>query len=534
MSLLNPLAIAMFIPIFFIFKTLIFSKYKQSNIYNKQSKLILLVISLCILALSRPVFVDELKNQKFDAGEYIIALDASFSMSADDIKPSRYEVAKEVIIKLLTLDAKDRFSLFAFTSNPLLICPPTTDSAIAINALNALSQKYILTKGTSVFNLLKYISRLKKEKKNLILFSDGGDEHQLNKLLEVAKNSAIVINIVAVGSKKGTTLSRNNQTLKNQNQDLIISRINPILKDLAKGTGGFYFEIDGISQDISSDIFKALKQKQSKKIQTQLISYQELYIYPLLLAFFILLISLSKYLKYIPFLSLIFLLSPTTKLKADIFDFYYLDKANQAYSKKEYKNSAKYFLKISPSQSSYLNIANCYYHQKNYKKAMEFYSKIESKNIKLKQTLFYNMGNCAVKLQRYDRAKDYYKKALACGFDKDSFENLTLLYKLQIKDKIDVADMMPHPNSSKKKNSSKKTQKQKAKENKNEQSHSQKQKKSSTSREANNVSQGSADSKNTKKQNKKVKNINSRHNYQMGYKAYEIINKGYTNEKNSW
>ena len=38
-------------------------------------------------------------------------------MQADDLKPTRYEVAKQNIEELLHKLPKDRFSIFAFTTN---------------------------------------------------------------------------------------------------------------------------------------------------------------------------------------------------------------------------------------------------------------------------------------------------------------------------------------------------------------------------------------------------------------------------------
>jgi len=544
MTLLNPWAIALLIPIFFLFKELLLFKkipdagFSNSNIaYTKQNKMLAIVLIFLIIALSRPALENELSKQKFDANEYIVAIDASYSMSADDLKPSRYEAAKKSIISLLNIDAKNRYSIFAFTTSPLLICPPTTDTAIAINALNSLTPKYIMTKGTSLALLLKAISKLNQDKKNLIIFTDGGDEKDIKKLLTIAKKSAISINIVAVSSEKGTTLKHNNTQIKDENNHLVISRINPILKDLAHLSGGFYYELNSVKEGLSSKIYERLLEEQNsnKKIQTDVISYKELYYYPLLLAFITLIAALTKIQKYIPLLSLLLITTPNFTSYASVFDFYYLKEAKSAYSKKEYLKAADYFSKASPSQSSYLNIANSYYKAKNYQMAMRYYAQISSANPKLKQTIFYNMGNCAVKLKRYERAKNYYQKALALGDDKDANANLETLYKLRIKHKIDIADMLPKPNAKEKKSSSKKGEKQKGDENKNEKKDETEQSSSNSNRKASLKTQGAGANKKSKKQKDKTsKKAPSASQYKLGYKAYELINKGYTNEKNPW
>ena len=146
MIFLNPWAFLLIIVILWIFRAILFMKHNIENDhfiqehkrYHRQTQLILTTLLLTLFALSRPAMTNEISKEKFDANEYVIAIDASFSMQMQDIKPSRYEVAKENIISLLIKDTNDRFTIFAFTNNPLLICPPTTDKNIAISALDAL------------------------------------------------------------------------------------------------------------------------------------------------------------------------------------------------------------------------------------------------------------------------------------------------------------------------------------------------------------------------------------------------------------
>ena len=537
MTFLNPIALLLLIPLFFIFKNRLLSKDEfllNSQIFNKQTKLLIIILVLTIVSLSRPALENTLSKEKFDANEYIIALDASFSMQADDLKPTRYQVAKKNIISFLNFDKKNRFSIFAFTTNPLLICPPTTDTQIALSALEALVPKYILTKGTSLETLLTFIAKLPQDKKNLIIFTDGGEEHQLNSLISIAKKSAITIHIVATASKKGVALKNSSTHLRDSNSNLVISRVNPILKELAYKTGGNFIHITNKTQDVSEELYSILNNKaiKDKSIQTDIISYKELYYYPLLLSFILLILSLTKMQKFIPFFSLLIIFALPTKSDASVLDFYYLKEATKAYKEKDFNKAISEYKKLSPSVFSYLNLATSYYKAKKYSNAMKYYALIQSTNPKIKQIIFYNMGNCAVKLQKYNRAKTYYQQALALGYDKASYENLITLYKLNIKSKINVADMLPKPDAKEKKNSSKKTDKQKddnKSDNKNKNS-----KTSKSNQRALTASSGAGEMNKSKNKIDSSKIKDSKNQYQMGYKAYELINKGYTNESNPW
>ena len=520
MTFLNPLALILFLPIFLLFKE--FANKKQ----DKQSKLLFLALLLLVASLSRPALSESMSSQNIDANEYIIALDVSYSMQANDVQPSRYLAAKESIHRLLEENTKDIFSLFAFTSNTLLLCPPTTDTQIARHALEALNPDFILTKGTSLSKLLEQVSKLLATEKKLIVFSDGGEESDLNKLLEIASKANIVVNVVAVGSENGAVLEHDKRQLRDANNNLVISRINPLLKDLAKHSGGFYYEMSSQNNSIHQEVLHKLRNDAAniKNRELSVQNHKELYYYPLALAFFIILLSVTKIKSHIPFLSIVAIALPLDSTHASLLDFHHIDKANALYANKNYKESLQQFQKLSPSTQSYFNIANAYYKQKNYKKAMEYYSVIMTKDVTLKKAIYYNMGNCAVKMKRYDRAKEYFKKALALGYDKDAFFNLDLLNKLALKERIDVADMMPHQNPKEQKNSTKKNESKKE-ENQNA--------KGNSNQKSSIKNSGSGEQK-SEKDKKTLFSQHSQNQYQMGYKAYELINQGYTNEQNPW
>ena len=536
MTFLNPWAFILIFIALWLFKDIIYMKYNsqlaafatEHKRHVVQTKLILVALILALLALSRPAFTNEISQEKFDANEYIIALDASYSMSLDDVKPSRYAVAKKTIIELLQLDNRNRFSLFAFTTNPLLICPPTTDHAIAISALKALSPQYILTKGTSLETLLQKIATLEMMHKSLIIFSDGGDQHNLKHLLLIAKKNAITLNIVAIGSSKGAVVIKNNKTLKDEDQHLIISRINPILKDLAKQSGGFYFEIQDATTVLAEDIAKKLQTQNTnaKELSTDVISYKEFYFIPLLLAFLVLFVALTKVQKFIPILSLLFILFPCSKLEASPLDFYYLKEAKKAYQSKEYPQAIKYFSLLAPSQYSYMSIANAYYKNQQYRDALRYYSQIKSTNPHTKSILFYNMANAAFMLKKYQRAANFYKQSLALEYSQEAYDNLLLIQKYNLIAKINVADMLPTKDDKKVKNITKKN------DTKNDEKESGGN--SSSQQKTNQGSQGGGDTKSKAKAKKTTQSKTQKNNYKMGYNAYELINKGYINEKHPW
>ncbi len=523
MSFLYPWIFFLFIPLYIIYKT---EPRSFDATQIKQRKFLYLTLSLILLALARPVIINTLHEQKFDAQDYILAIDASYSMQADDLKPTRYEVAKQNIEELLHKLPKDRFSIFAFTTNAMLISPPTTDTEISMMALDVLNPKFILSKGTSLFELLQTITKTTYDTKNLIIFSDGGEEHDIQTLVTLAKKNHIIPYIIATGTKDGAILKKNDFNIKDENNNLVISRINPILKDFALGSGGKYYELTHNANNVVSELISDLKNTSQKNEQTttQVLSFTELFYTPLFLAILLFFTAVTKiHQLYLLFFPVLFL--PNSS-HAFLLDFYHLDKANKYSHEKQYFNAIEEFQSISPSVESYFNIGVNYYKAKEYKQAIEIFSKIKSTDKIIKQKLFYNMGNCAVMLKKYDRAKIYYQKALGLGLDEDSFYNLMLLYKFSPKQQLDISDMLP------KKDSQKQTQASKKNDTKKDES---KNGSSNSNQKAGESSNGSTTKKDKKTEEKLQKNdaIN-KSEYKIGYKAYELINKGYTNEKHPW
>lgn len=523
MTLLYPWLLFFLIPLYFLYKS---EKNLDDNSRKKQRSLLYWSLALIIVTLSSPVISNKVEEQKFDAHDYIIAIDASYSMQADDLKPNRYEVAKNSIKELVKKLPKDRFSIFAFTSNAMLISPPTTDSEISMTALDVLNPEFILTKGTSLFELLKTVSKTSYEKKHLIIFSDGGEESDLKQLLSLSRENNIVPYVVATASKNGAVLKKNEHNIRDEYDNLVITRVNPILKLFAIKSGGRYYELNSAAASVVPDIISDLHSdtQDTEAADINVLSYTELFWIPLLFAILLFFAAVTKvHQLYIVLIPLVF--TPESS-HAAVLDFYHLNKANINYDKKEYLNSAKEFEKITPSVESYYNLGVAYYKAKHYKKAIQTFSKIKSKDKSIKQKLFYNMGNCAVMLKKYERAKIYYKKALALGYDKQSYENLVLLYKLKLQEKKDVSDMMPKKSSSE---STKASKKQDVKKDESKSSSSSSNQKSGGVSDAS----GSSSKKGSEKKPKKNDKINTSQ-YKIGYKAYELINKGYTNEKHPW
>lgn len=491
---------------------------------GKVSSIHIVILALVVLALCRPVVNKGLQLSVIEAKDIIIALDVSYSMKAKDIAPNRYEFATKTIEAFLKDNSKDSIMLIAFTSNPLLLSPPTTDHVLINTALKSLNPEYILTKGTSLKKLFAKVATFKREKTNLILITDGGENEDVEALSQQVKNANIELYVLGLGTKKGTTIEKSNGTLlKDDKNNLVVSRIHPMLKVLASRVEGSYQEASS-SPKSTARILKSnmdSKNKTFNKIEKKQYNYLELYQIPLLLALLLFLMLHTRAVKYLLPLFVFMGISA----EASFLDAHHLNSAYKAYGNNDFNETKKELAKIDTiSLQSQVALANSYYKLQEYKKAINIYASIRSKSPKIKQELYYNIGNSYTMLKEFTKAKIYYAKALQFGKDSDALHNLALVALLKKQDNAQLG--IAHPKSQNSDSSKSESE--------------QKQAKKEKGRDEDQPSSGSGSGnesqkeKSSDKEKKRLIMQEKEEKQPLSSKVYELINKGYIREKQPW
>jgi len=476
--------------LFLLFPLAMFVWVKQTNL---QVRFHLVVLVLVLFSLSRPVIKKEDTQGSIQTQDIIIAFDVSYSMRATDIKPSRYLLAKEFITEFVQQNPQTNVMLIAFSTNPLVLCPPTTDHSLTLLAMQSINLEYILTKGTSLKNLFIQLQKIDIEKKDLILLSDGGEERDVEILVEALKQKPNSLHIVALAKPSGVTITKEDGTLLTDEQgNLVVSKLNPTLYDLSVRLHANYVspqtslaqKIQQVQDALQTDITQKKQQK----------NYQELYYYPLLLATLLFLVIHTKGLKY--FLLLMGFLSST--LHASVFDEYYLQSAIESYKEQHYVQSEERLKKVTQDSLQKVMLqAALAYKMAHYEEALQRYKSIKTRSIEVKQQIYYNIANCFAKEKRYSEAKKFYAKVLVLGSDIQAKENLQKIVFLE--DQAGKGEGKTLPQTQKL--SSQKSQMELKKEH---------------------------------KQRKDTKAKMADEKYIITSKMYELINKGYIDEKKPW
>jgi Ca-activated chloride channel family protein len=398
----------------------------------------LIILMLLVLSLSRPVQEEAMQEASIEAKDIIIALDVSYSMKATDITPTRYDFAKETIAALLQANPGDNIMLIAFTTNPLLLSPPTTDHALINIALENLNPDFILTKGTSLEKLFKRLASMKTGHKNLILMTDGGEEENLDKLTTLVQNADIALTVLGLGTTRGTTIEKKDGSLlKDKDDNLVISRVNPLLESLASSVSGTYMTASNTAQATADNLNDALEEHkdEAQRIEKMQRHYLELYQLPLGLALLLFFMVHTRAVKYL----LILFTFLGVQAEASMLDNYHLNLAYKSYNASDLNETKREIQQIKThSLQSKMLLAHTYYKQRAFKKAVRTYKSIRSTSPKIKQQLYYNIANAYAMLESYDKAKIYYTKALQLGEDPDAEHNLHLVALLSDQKSADL------------------------------------------------------------------------------------------------
>ena len=395
-----------------------------------------------IVALAEPVIVDGKIDVEQKSADILIGLDISNSMLANDVYPSRLELAKKKAVEFIRLVKQDRVGVIAFAKGSYLVSPLSFDKEAVAFLLQNLDTTSITEQGTDFMTLLETVKESSKhsKRKYLLLFTDGGDKSEFSKEIEYAKENAITVFVLGVGTKRGAPIKMSNGSFMKYKGKVVITKLNEHIADLALGTGGVFIKATNSDKDIEAMYKEMSRVIEKKTLKTKSIEkHIPLFYIPLGAAMLLVLIALASMTKrtsvHVPsmFLLASLLFFGVGEAKAGVLDFMDIKEAKEAYMSQRYKEAAKEFEKYakrSQKAHAYYNAGDAYYKAGNYKKALEMYNKVQTQDTALKANTLHNKGNAYAQLGKYKKAIEAYEEALKLKEDKETRENLETVKKL--------------------------------------------------------------------------------------------------------
>lgn len=263
------------------------SKYKKKGIPILRSLIFVmgmigwLYISYALAGPRKPMGMD--KNT-IEVNDIFIVLDLSRSMLAEDLKPNRFEAAKQKIQDFVSLFPRDRIGIVIFAEKVFTLLPLSTDLNL-INKMVAQIKLGVLGDGTNIGDALalgvgRLIQSLAKNKV-IILLTDGvSNVGTLTPLqaAEMAAEQKIKIYTIGIGGAKDARIPVGANMFGVQRYQVIPggSVDEKGLQEIAKITGGkFYMARDNKAlQNVLGDINKL---ERTEIEQSGKIIYEELY-----------------------------------------------------------------------------------------------------------------------------------------------------------------------------------------------------------------------------------------------------------------
>lgn len=209
--------------------------------------LLLLGVALSLAAMARPVAnLPEPRRE----GTIMIAVDISSSMAADDVKPTRLDVAKQVAHTLVEAQgAQISIGVVAFGQSSVVVQQPTTDHTLVLAAIDRLKVGGATAIGTGVLTAMSTIAggpiMLAENPSDtqigwfggtaILVLSDGEETGGPDPadIASLASIAGIKVSAVGVGTTEGTTI-------KVDGFEVATALDETTLKTLAETSGGSY------------------------------------------------------------------------------------------------------------------------------------------------------------------------------------------------------------------------------------------------------------------------------------------------------
>lgn len=265
--------------------------------------LVISALLLLVLAWAMPRVGRGMRVIKREGTDVVIALDVSVSMLAEDVSPSRMEVAKRAVDGLISRLPEDRFALVGFAGEAFVHCPLTTDAGALAMFVDFLNPGVTPEQGTNIGAAigagLEALGGSSGRGKAIIIVTDGEDHvGNLEGPLREAEAANVRIFTLGVGTPAGEPIPIRDRAgnvtsyKRDESDNVVVSRLDTdVLEEIARTTGGESYVL-GLGDRAMSKIARAIEGMEKGVLEERTFeSYLELFQVPLALCFALLLVE---------------------------------------------------------------------------------------------------------------------------------------------------------------------------------------------------------------------------------------------------
>lgn len=230
-------------------------------------------LALLLVAAARPKWGARLQLYRGRGIDVVIALDASKSMLAEDVKPNRLARAKTELAALIDGLGGNNVGIVAFAGEAYVMCPLTTDADAARMFLDIINPEMMPVPGTdfgkAIDKALELLNPREPTHKALVLVTDGEDlGRNTAQAVERAAATGLQVFPVAFATTEGAPIpdydaNGNLQSYKkDKDGQVVMSRMDEReLVVMAQATGGRFMRVEGFSGERMLAELSRIRQK---------------------------------------------------------------------------------------------------------------------------------------------------------------------------------------------------------------------------------------------------------------------------------
>lgn len=251
-------------------------------------------VTLLFLAMARPLLEEQPEKVDRLGIDFLVAIDTSKSMLAEDVDPNRMAVAKNALRYLLSRLKGDRMGILAFAGEARMIAPLTFDTTALDKVVESIDEKTLWMGGTSITKVIelaaeKFVEK-KLETRVLVLITDGEDLEGDAALTarDAFLQHRIQIFTIGVGGKEGARIPlhvrRNGKIIRTSyvrgpDRQEVVSRVDEVgLRKIAQATGGEYYpagiEDEGVQKLYDLSLSNLAKRVESREMSDAVEGYR--------------------------------------------------------------------------------------------------------------------------------------------------------------------------------------------------------------------------------------------------------------------
>ena len=223
--------------------------------------LVVLAVMLMAMALARPQWGQQAEAGRTLGEDIVFILDASKSMLAPDVQPSRLQRAKYAILDFVERHGRGRIGLVAFSGQAFLQCPLTSDYDAFRDALAAVDERTIPVGGTDIGRALDEAAKAMERtsrRKVMVLLTDGEDLEAggVAKAKALAADKVVVFTL-GVGTPAGATIQYIDErgvpsVVRDSKGEPVRSRLDEkTLREIAVATRGAYEPLGALGEGMT-------------------------------------------------------------------------------------------------------------------------------------------------------------------------------------------------------------------------------------------------------------------------------------------